>query len=554
MTQSSVHQQEELCDSQIKNSAGGFVWKVKDIDRLRRFLCLGSANGTFYVRDEEKFGEESVKAVTDLITSGKGEVVVEEVVKYSVEGRVAKPNPLLLVLALCARCSDTNTKNAAYNALSQVCRIPTHLFQFIDYCERLSGESSGWGRAHRRAIKAWYLDKDPQKLAYLVTKYKKRGGWSHKDVLRLCHINPSAQEGIDAVFKYIFKGFEETSRLYAENENETIKDVMNFLNAVETVKNSTDTVTVAAFIEEHKLVREHIPTKLLKSTEVWGALLKEMPMTAMIRNLGKMTSIGMFTPNSQEVTIVVEKLRSLEKLKLARIHPFTVLLALKTYKSGKGEKGKLIWTPNSRILDELESAFYLSFKAVEPTRKRYMLAVDISGSMSFSGINGSQNMTAREAAAAMIMVTMKTEYNYQVMAFANEFRNITHIMRGRSRLEEVIAAMTDMQMGSTDCSIPMVHAMENNIPVDVFIVYTDCETYMGSLHPCQALENYRKLISQKQNDPSLKKAKLIVVAMTSNGFTIANPEDPGMLDIVGFDSNAPVIMSEFALGSLSGDD
>lgn len=40
-------------------------------------------------------------------------------------------------------------------------------------------------------------------------------------------------------------------------------------------------------------VREHVPTDLLDSQEVWAALLDDMPMTAMIRNLGKMASIGL---------------------------------------------------------------------------------------------------------------------------------------------------------------------------------------------------------------------------------------------------------------------
>ncbi|XP_071947440.1 RNA-binding protein RO60-like [Antedon mediterranea] len=553
MTQESVEQTQKLHDSQVQNSAESYVWNVKDIDRLRRFLCLGSSQGTYYVQ-EETLGEESVTAVADLVASGKGLNVVKEVVKYSDEGRVSKQNPLLIVLALCARCSDLKTKTAAYKALSKVCRIPTHLFKFIDYCERVSGESSGWGRAHRRAVKAWYLDKDPRRLAYLVTKYKKRDGWSHKDVLRLCHVNPSAQQGVDAVFKYIFKGIAEVKKLYNDCEISEVKKVVEFLEAVECVRKSEDETQVAVLIEENKLVREHIPTQLLKSVQVWTALLKDMPMTAMIRNLGRMTAIGMFSANSEEALIVIEKLRNLELLKESRLHPFMALLALKTYKSGKGEKGKLTWLPNSRILDELETAFYLSFKAVEPTKKRYMLSIDVSDSMSFSGINGSANMTAIEAAAAMMMVTMKTELNYEVMAFSNEFIDIKDQVRSHSRLDEVIKTMKSIGMGSTDCAQPMEYAMLHNIPVDVFIIYTDSETCVGNVHPCQALQNYRHKLCMFKNDPTLLKAKLIVVAMTSNGFTIADPTDPGMLDIVGFDSNAPTIMNEFALGNICGED
>jgi len=36
----------------------------------------------------------------------------------------------------------------------------------------------------------------------------------------------------------------------------------------------------------------------------------------------------------------------------------------------------------------------------------------------------------------------------------------------------------------------------------------------------------------------------------SNGFTIADPNDPGMLDVVGFDTAAPQLIADFAAGRL----
>ena len=88
-----------------------------------------------------------------------------------------------------------------------------------------------------------------------------------------------------------------------------------------------------------------------------------MPMTAMIRNLGKMTSVGLLNENDREpLDSVCSKLRDVGMLKSARIHPFNVLVALKTYMDGHGDKGKLRWNPNEEILTALEEAFYFSFK------------------------------------------------------------------------------------------------------------------------------------------------------------------------------------------------
>jgi hypothetical protein len=45
-------------------------------------------------------------------------------------------------------------------------------------------------------------------------------------------------------------------------------------------------------------------------------------------------------------------------------------------------------------------------------------------------------------------------------------------------------------------------------------------------------------------------ARLVVVGMVSNGFSIADPNDPGMLDVVGFDTATPQLISDFARGAL----
>ena len=114
---------------------------------------------------------------------------------------------------------------------------------------------------------------------------------------------------------------------------------------------------------------------------MWDALLQRMPMTAMIRNLGKMTSIGLVQPFSDAAKLIVRKLGDETVLKRARIHPMAVLIAGKVYAQGKGEKGSLTWQPVPKIIDALNAAFYATFQNVEPCGKPVLLALDVSGSM-----------------------------------------------------------------------------------------------------------------------------------------------------------------------------
>ena len=102
----------------------------------------------------------------------------------------------------------------------------------------------------------------------------------------------------------------------------------------------------------------------------------------------------------------------------------------------------------------------------------------------------------------------------------------------------------NLDFGATDCALPMLDALEKKIPVDVFVIFTDSETWAGPIHPTEALRKYR----QEMGIP----AKLVVVAMVANGFTIADPLDAGMLDVVGFDSAAPALIADFAMSEGAG--
>jgi 60 kDa SS-A/Ro ribonucleoprotein len=102
--------------------------------------------------------------------------------------------------------------------------------------------------------------------------------------------------------------------------------------------------------------------------------------------------------------------------------------------------------------------------------------------------------------------------------------------------------MQKNNFGSTDASLPMLHALKTHADYDVFLVITDNETWSGKVHPFTALKNYRKAVN--------KNAKLIVMGMTATNFSIADPTDAGMLDVVGMDASVPVIINNFIKGEI----
>jgi len=535
----------------MPNSGGGYAWPIDDWTRLDRFLILGAEGGTYYIGERELV-KQNHDAIVRCIQAD-GVRVVNRIVEISDLGRAPKNDPGIFALALVAAHGDAPAKALAFASLGKVCRIGTHLFHFAEYVNALRG----WGRGLRNAVGRWYVSRKADDLAYQAVKYQQRDRWSHGDLLRLAHPKAPSRDH-DAVFRWVLSGMEilgertVTRRVNGEPrmaQYAPVGELPALIQAFEKAKQASNKAEIVKLITEHDLPREAIPTQWLNELEVWDALLQHMPMTAMIRNLGKMTAIGLIKPLSETAKFIVRKLSDETVLKRARIHPLAVLIAEKVYAQGRGEKGGLTWKPVPQIIDALDRAFYATFANVEPCGKPVLLALDVSGSMDASKIAGSC-LSAREASAAMALVTAATEPEHEIIAFSAPSGGGFGGMHGggepgiarvalspRMRLDDVIKRIQAIPMGGTDCALPMVWARHNKLNVAGFITYTDSETWAGNIHPAQALRQYR--------EEHVTDAKAVVVGMTSNGFTLADPNDRGMLDVVGFDTTVPAVIADF---------
>ncbi len=579
--------------AQVANSAGGYSWQVDDWVRLDRFLILGAEGGTYHIGERELVTQNHDTLVRCIHADGRR--AVDRIVEVSRSGRAPKNDPAIFALALVTAHGSPDARALALAALPKVCRIGTHLFHFAEYVNALRG----WGRGLRKAVGRWYLDRDADDLALQVVKYQQRDGWSHADLLRLSHpraVNWAHQ----SILRWAVSGAEglgerrvirrgrgpqvaqapspvqvalspppehvvrtpspeqghapgEAPGAHGEQAGRLfhyapVGKLPALIDAFERAKRAGSAGEIVKLIAEFDLPREAVPTRWLNDVAVWDALLRRMPMTAMIRNLAKMTAIGLIAPGSEAARLVTQKLTDETALRRARIHPLAVLIAQKIYAQGHGDKGSLRWTPVPRIIDALDEAFYATFANVEPCGRPVLLALDVSGSMAGSMIAGSC-LSAREASAAMALVTAATEPDHTIVAFSagphgyggmhgGGESGITPIdISPRMRLSEVVRRIEAIPMGGTDCALPMLWARRSGLRFGAFVTYTDSETWAGEVHPSQALRDYRGAL--------VPDAKAVVVGMTSNGFTIADPADRGMLDVVGFDATAPAVIADF---------
>ncbi len=515
---------------QTPNSAGGYSFQLDIWKRMQRFLVLGSEGGTYYITEKALTIANADNVLACIQEDGMR--VVREIVAISKAGRAPKNDPAIFALALVAAKGNLAARQTALAALTDVCRTGTHLFQFAEYVQAMRG----WGRGLRRGMAGWYQMRDARGLAYQMVKYRQRNGWTHTDTMRLAHPKPMTNVH-GAIYKWVTH---RDDSAWAMDIAAPTDEALAFIWAFEKMQQTQDVATVIRLIEAYDLPREAVPTQWLNEAAVWEALLIKMPLTAMIRNLGVMAKVGLLTAMSDAEDWVLKRLGDGDVLRKARIHPIAVLSALRVYGQGHGMRGNGQWTATARITDALDNAFYMAFQNVEPANQRMMLALDVSGSMGGGTIAGVPGLTPRDASAAMALVTAKTEARYSVISFQNKIVPLN--ISPKMRLDDVTTMTHNLPFGATDCAQPMLYALEHKMKVDMFVVYTDSETWAGQIHPVQALAQYREQMGIA--------AKLVVVGMTSNGFSIADPNDAGMMDVVGFDSAAPQVISDFARGTV----
>lgn len=532
-------QSEQADPCQARNAAGGFVYQTSTYQRIHRFLTLGTDGGTYYAT-EQALTKDNAAVILDAARTD-AQALVTHIVQVSTAGRAPRNNPAIFALAVASALGDDLGRRMAYDALAEVCRTGTHLFTWAGYREQFAG----WSRGSRRAVASWYLDKPTGDLAYQAVKYRQRSGWSHRDLLRLAHPKPVGP-GQDALLRWIVR-------------NEDAAELPPLVSAFAELQAGATQARTLELIEQLPISWEMLPDAALKDPVVWEALInKGMPQTALMRQLPRLTGLGLFGAYGANALTerVVSQLADPERLRRGRVHPVNVLVAARTYAAGRSDKHDRTWTPIPAIIDALDAAFYAAFGAIEPASKRTLVALDVSGSMT-SRASGLP-ISCREIAAALAMVILATEPQAMVVGYTagtggyhGSQRAAPHeLIPGlsllplsrRQRLDDVLRTTRGLSFGGTDCALPLVWAKAARQEFDTVISITDNETWAGPIHPHQALAGYR----QQAGIPT----RLGAVALTPTGWTIADPADPGQLDVSGFDSAVPNLLADFSRGDV----
>lgn len=522
--------------TQVKNSAGGYVYALSPEKAFERFLILGTEGGTYYANERDL-----TKQAMQLVAQCVQDLDIETYFGLLEEAARTAPKRTWALYALAeALISGTPAHRARVpHSAKQVVQTGTDLFELASY---IRGRR-GWGETVKHTFDAFLAEMDVNKLALWGVKYRNRNGYTWRDLLRLQHTKPDTLVR-DNVFQFM------NNKLVPSETSITDLAVPDVILGYLQVQGLTNEDEIIRLVEQYKLPWEAL-TDEQRTDNVWKACLPNIGDRAVLRNMASFTRRGL----DQDYTFrqnVTERINRSSKL-----HPINVLDALKTYGSGGavGRSQASRYTPNPRWQEALEDALDNSWTdGVTTTGQRVYVGLDVSGSMG-SAAGGSAVLSCREVAGALALAFVKAEDEVGVFAFSDGLRRsrsqmtfgnyrdntaMTHMPFTRKTAYADVLKQTDnLPFGGTDCALPMLHATQAKIKVDTFIVITDSETWFGKVQPMEALRRYRQA--------SGINAKLAVVGLASNNFSIADPRDRATMDFVGFSSDLPKAIEKFML-------
>lgn len=500
----------------IKNHDGGAVYDIGDLARARRFLIIGTTGGTFY-QSERDITRENIDVLRRL-AADKPLEFVDMIRDVSVRGIAPKLDPQLFALAICTATPGA-ARLEAFRLFPVIIRTGSHLLTWARYHKALGGKVS---RSWRTAVKNWYVERPAEGLAYQLAKYRQRDGWSQKDLIDMSHAlaGPAV---LDPRTVGVLR--------WARGDSE-LGEIPQLLSDLE---------RGASFdrLIESGASWEMLPDAELRKRETWETLIDfgRLPLGAMLRQLPRLTELEVIDQWFQNASS--QKIKALfgdeESLRKARIHPLNVLLAVRQYGKGATRSG-LQYRPNMGLVEVLNGAFYKSFETAPASGKRTLVGVDVSPSMTQQTPIG---LSAAEISIVLAMKIIVSEPASMAVGFANEIREL-----GINRLTTLENAMKQgaalsRMWGSTNAGALIDFAGRRGLEVDTFVVITDNEVNSGR-HVKHLLDEYRSHTGIP--------AKLVVLATSVTNMSIADPNDPGMLDIAGFGADVPALLTEFSRG------
>lgn len=451
------------------NVEGYPAWNRTVEEELVQQLVTNTLGNQFYVTQKEL-----VKTLGTTIDKAikANPIFVAKAAVYARQHGFMRTAPTLALVKLSAANIPLNVFEFAFFG---VINTPKDLIDFTTMLNA-SGRGEG-GRRIKRTVSKWLETKLTE---YWVIKYgsEKGAGYNLNGMLRVYH--PKLN---NALANYILGNGKYDRSLTQINAFENLKLAENYLMKIQQITNG-------------RLPHEVATTFAGNDKEVWKAIVPQMPIFALLRNLATIERVGIM-PQVRDA--VVAKLTDEKTVRNSKIFPFQFLTAMEH-------------VSDSKVRDALRDAIDLSFNNLPEITGTTAVALDVSGSMSGNPI--------KIASLFAISLYKKTNGSGYFIKFSDRASYVPISMRD-STLTQAERVRIE---GGTNTSTPLQLLLKEGKKVDNFILITDEAQNRGRPF-YKVVEDYRKAIN-----PNLK--VFIVDVASYQG--VLTPDDKNIFYIYGW--------------------
>lgn len=311
--------------------------------------------------------------------------------------------------------------------------------------------SQGGSRIKKAAGK-WLIEKLGE---YWTVKYgaeKKGGAYSLKQMIQVLH--PDAKGQKLPLFDYIM-----------EREGASLAELPQ-IQAFEALKSAKTPEEKIKAIIDGRLPHEVATTFAGKDAKVWEAIVPNLPIFALLKNLATLERHGVLESNRK---LISGKFADAATIQKSKILPYRFLEARKHVNAA--------WAQ-----DALRDGLDLSFGNFDDIEGRSAVFLDISGSM---------ESYIQTAAIFAVCLMKKTGGDGRFLCYDTQLDEVKVSMRDSTLTQaERIHAR-----GETNTSLPMKKLLSDRDKVDNIILITDEQQNMGAPF-IDALDEYRRKVNR----------------------------------------------------------
>jgi len=402
-------------------------------------MLLTNTFGSAYYATQKELVAESEKTHTAMLA--KDPSFVAKALPYARNRGFMRTQPIYGLVRMAQTPEAAPYFEATFN---EVIRTPNDLGDFFTIL-RAQRKGEG-GRRVKRVAGNWLMK---QLSPYWTVKYgaTKSGGYSLRDLF--CTLHPKGEKSV--LVDYLFD----------RAKGELPEQVAAF----ERLKKATTDEEKIAAIEAGRLPHEVASSFAGKSPKVWVAIVKHMPVFAMLRNLATMERHGVMNAVRDHV---VATLSNAEVIAKSKIFPFRFAEAMHHVN-------------DARVKDALRDALDLSFAAVPDIEGRTSIFLDISGSM---------QSYIQTASVFAISAMKKAKNNGRFLLFNTREQEFAVSMR-----DSVLTQADRIHAnGGTATDAPMRRLFTDRDKMDLIVLIGDEQQNQGSPF-VDVLQGYREKIA-----------------------------------------------------------